>query len=345
MLDQDQTQELRERVSQAAANRQKLRIVGGDTKAFLTPGREAEPLNMAGHSGIVSYEPSELVLTARAGTPLADIEQLLTDHGQMLPFEPPYFGDRIPTLGGAIAAGLGGPRRPWGGAPRDLVLGVKLLDGLGQVLSFGGQVMKNVAGYDIARLLAGSWGSLGVLLEVSVKVLPKPETEVALRLKQDRDTALKTMRELARRPAPLSGACHLGEDLHLRLSGNSAGIKEWRARIGGEEEDLDFWLKLRDHRLGFFHTDQPIWRLSLPPATRQLACEEHVLTDWAGAQRWVRTKRSAKAIQAEVTQADGHARAFHNLPQARLPAASDALVSGFEARLRERFDPQALFHG
>ena len=171
MTDQDLTQELQQRVQAAAAAGTPLCIRGGDTKRFY--GREplGEPLDVAGHRGILSYEPSELVITARAGTPLDEIEQALAEQGQILPFEPPHFGPGS-TIGGAVASGLAGPRRPWGGAPRDLLLGVKLLDGKGQILKFGGQVMKNVAGYDLSRLMAGAMGCLGVLLEVSLKVLP-----------------------------------------------------------------------------------------------------------------------------------------------------------------------------
>ena len=248
---------------------------------------EGEPLQLSGHSGIVRYEPTELVLSARAGTPIPEIEAALAENGQMLTFEPPDF-DHTASLGGAIASGLGGPRRPWGGAPRDQLLGITLLDGRGRILHFGGEVMKNVAGYDLSRLMAGALGTLGVLLEVSIKVLPAPTAERSLVLELSRERALEKMRELARQPAPLSAACHLDDRLHLRLSGNSASVAAWEKQIGGEAGDGDdFWRRLRNHRLRF--SDPSVrsgdfrYRRPLPASD----CEHQVLTDWAGAQRWV----------------------------------------------------------
>ena len=225
----DLTDVLREQVREAGHAGTALRIRGHDSKAFYGEPVDGKPLDLSAHRGIVDYEPTELVLTARAGTPLAEIEALLAEKGQVLAFEAPRFDGRG-TLGGAVASGLAGPRRPWGGAPRDLILGVCLLDGRGQVLRVGGQVMKNVAGYDVSRLMAGSLGTLGVLLEISLKVLPAPIETRTLLLELLREAALARLRELARQPCPLSGACHLDGRLYLRLG----AAHRWRGAGTGQ---------------------------------------------------------------------------------------------------------------
>lgn len=303
---------LAEQIRDAAAARRPLRIRGFDSKRFLGRVADHETLELQGHRGILHYEPTELIVTARAGTPLAEIEETLAANGQMLAFEPPRFGDRG-SLGGAVASGLAGPRRPWGGAPRDLLLGMTLLDGRGRIMRFGGEVMKNVAGYDLTRLMAGAFGTLGVLLELSLKVLPTPAKERSLVLNLTRDKALRLVREVARQPAPLSGACHLDDRLYLRLSGNEASVTAWEKQIGGDGgEGQAFWQQLRDHRLGFFQTERPLWRLSLAPSTQRLGCEHEVLTDWGGAQRWVYTRSDPDAVRKEVEKVGGHATLFRH---------------------------------
>jgi len=345
MADGDLTRELADQVRAAADRRQPLRIVGLDSKAFYGHEVEGEPLALAGHRGIVRYEPTELVLTARAGTPVDDIEKALAEHGQMLAFEPPLFGGRA-SIGGAIAAGLGGPRRPWGGAPRDLLLGVTLLDGLGRVLRFGGEVMKNVAGYDVSRLMAGALGTLGAMLEVSVKVLPAPAVERNLVLTLPRERALQKMRDLARQPAPLSAACHLDDRLYLRLSGNAASVGAWERQIGGDGgAGGEFWQQLRDHALPFFDSDQPLWRLSLPPATPRLGCEQQVLSDWAGAQRWVYSRCNATEIRQEVAKTGGHAILFrHGSDETPVFHPLDSVRERLHRGLKQTFDPAGILN-
>lgn len=340
----DLTDQLQARVRDAADRGQALRPRGADSKAFYGRDIDAEPLELGGHTGIVSYDPSELVLTARAGTRIRDIDALLTEHGQMLPFEPPQFSDAT-TLGGALSSGLAGPRRPWGGAPRDLVLGVKLLDGQGQVMRFGGQVMKNVAGYDVSRLMAGALGTLGVLLEISVKVLPRPPLERTLVLEKERPNALDLMRDLANRPAPLSGACHHDGRLYLRMTGNQAGVDEWSARIGGERGDGQFWADLRDQRLDFFRDQQPLWRLSLPPAAPRLNCEQTVIVDWAGAQRWVHCDAPAEQIRNQAAAHDGHATLFrHGDHRGEVFHPLDAVRRRLHRALKQVFDPHNILN-
>ena len=251
MHDRDISEDLAQQVKVARAGPTPLRIVGGGTKRFYGRRTGGEVLSLAGHSGVVAYDPAELVITARAGSLLSEIDATLKDQGQFLAFESPSFGEAT-TLGGAVATGLGGPRRPWVGAVRDFVLGGRVLTGRGEILGFGGQVMKNVAGYDVSRLMAGSMGCLGVILEVSVKVLPLPQTEITLTLEADRDAALAKCIALARQPLPMSGACHDGQLLRLRLSGGPAAVGDARGEIGGEITESGFWEELRHQRLDFF---------------------------------------------------------------------------------------------
>ncbi len=344
MPDADLTSDLKARVLDAAEQGHALELQGGNSKAFYGRAVDAQPLDLSGHRGVVDYEPTELVLTARGGTPIQEIESLLAENGQMLSFEPPLFTDTA-TLGGAIASGLGGPRRPWGGAPRDLVLGVKLLDGVGQVMSFGGQVMKNVAGYDVSRLMAGALGTLGALLEISIKVLPRPPVERTLVLEKERDGALGLMRRYANKPAPLSGACHFDDRLFLRLTGNEAGVEEWASRIGGEASDNDFWADLRDHRLEFFRDSQPLWRLSLPPASPRLHCERAVIIDWGGAQRWLRCEDPAEQIRNQAETLGGHATLFrHGDRQGQVFQPLDPVRHRLHQGLKKTFDPKGILN-
>lgn len=342
----DISQTLQETVKAAYAKQQPLHLQGGGSKAFYGTPIQGQLVDLSEHKGIVNYEPTELVLTARCGTPLSEIEQQLADNKQMLSFEPPYFAGNA-TIGGAVAAGLAGPRRPWGGAPRDALLGIKLLDGQGQIMRFGGQVMKNVAGYDVSRLMAGARGTLGILLEASIKVLPAPQVETTQTLEMPRDQAVKLMRELAHQPVPLSGACHLDNQLYLRLSGNQASITAWQHKIGGEQtaEDSTFWQHLRDQQLNFFQREDTLWRLSLPPASPRLDCEDETLTDWAGAQRWVYSSQSAQAIREQAAKHKGHAEAFRNAPSDIDPFHPlDPRIAVLQKNLKQQFDPHGIFN-
>ena len=345
MSDRDIAQDLAAQVRSAAQRKQPLRLIGLNSKESYGHPVEGETLQLSGHRGITRYEPTELVISARGGTPITEIEAALAANGQMLAFEPPSFS-KAASLGGAMATGLGGPRRPWGGAPRDLMLGVTILDGQGRILRFGGEVMKNVAGYDVSRLMAGAHGTLGALLDISLKVLPAPSTERSLALTLSRDRALQLMRELARQPAPLSGACHLDDTLHLRLSGNAASVASWETRIGGEAMTNDgFWDKLRNHALPFFDSQRPLWRLSVPPATPRLACEQQVLTDWAGAQRWIYSSCSAAEIRAEVAKVGGHAILFrHGDGKTPIFHPLDSVRERLHRGLKQTFDPAGILN-
>ncbi|MGB5079554.1 MAG: glycolate oxidase subunit GlcE, partial [Burkholderiales bacterium] len=262
-------QRFAEVVREAAAKKRALRPRGGGTKDFYGQALEGETLDTRACAGIVAYDSSELVITARCGTGLAEIEAAMGERGQMLGFEPPHFGPGA-TLGGVVAVGLSGPRRAAVGAVRDFVLGVKMIDGRGEILSFGGQVMKNVAGYDVSRLMAGSLGTLGLILEVSLKTLPKPEAEATLRLELPEDKAIETLNRWAGKPLPVSASAWTDGELGVRLSGAAAAVEAARKKIGGEIEDVEkaavFWRGIREHTAPFFRSPagpaSPLWRIS-----------------------------------------------------------------------------------
>ena len=344
--DADSSAALQQRVREAAARGEALRVTGGGTKDFYGRRTAGEPLAVGGHRGILEYEPTELVITARAGTPLAEIEAALAGQHQMLAFEPPHYGPGA-TLGGAIACGLSGPRRPYAGAVRDFVLGVKILTGRGEILHFGGQVMKNVAGYDLSRLMAGAMGTLGILLEVSLKVLPQPDEEITLARQSTEGEAIELMNRWAAQPLPLSAACYDGEVLHLRLSGTANGVRAARAQIGGEPvaDSAEFWARLREQRHGFFTGDAPLWRVCVPPGAPPLPLAGKWLLDWGGAQRWLRGEDPPERIRRSAEQARGHAllfrggdrdsEVFHPLP---------APLLALHRRLKAAFDPQRILN-
>jgi len=342
----DRTEELAAAVAAAYADGRPLRPVGGDTKRHLGRRVDAEPLSLAGHAGIVEYEPTELVITARAGTPLAEVEAALAERHQMLGFEPPHLGDGA-TLGGTIACGLSGPRRPYAGSARDFVLGVRLINGRGQSLRFGGQVIKNVAGYDLSRLMAGAQGTLGVLLEVSMRVLPRPGCEVTLVQEMPADEALTAVNRWAGQPLPISAACHDGKQLRLRLSGTEAGVNAARATLGGEidNDGARWWADLRERRLPFFAGDDPCWRLAVAPASTQPDLPGRWLLDWGGAQRWLRSDAESAAVRAAAIAAGGHATRIDNPGNGESPfqPLSDAVLS-VHRRLKKALDPSGILN-
>ena len=344
-MDADLSASLADRVRAAIADDTPLSIVGGGSKAFLGRPTQALPLEVGDHRGIVRHEPTELVITARGGTRLRELESALEERGQMLAFEPPRFADSD-TLGGTVAAAQSGPRRPYAGAVRDFVLGVRLLDGKAETLSFGGEVMKNVAGYDLSRLMVGAMGTLGVLLEVSLKVLPMPECETTLRFELDAARAVEKMNEWARFPLPLSGAFHDSGRLHLRLSGSTPGVEAAAAKLGGERNDHpEAWSGLRDHRSAFFRRPGALWRISVPPASAPLDLPGETLIDWGGALRWTRSEAPAPAVRDAAASAGGHAMLFRNGD--RGGDIYHPLSPGLERlhrRLKDAFDPRRLLN-
>lgn len=344
--------ELRDRVRAAAAARTPLCIRGGGTKDFYGQPPAGEPLEMRGWHGIVGYEPTELVITARCGTPLAEVEAALAERGQMLAFEPPAFGAAA-TIGGVIAAGLSGPRRASAGAARDFVLGATLLDAAGRELRFGGQVMKNVAGYDVSRLACGSLGILGPILEVSLKVLPLPAAEASLRLPIDEAGALRAVNEWGGQPLPLSASAWCEGVLSLRLSGAAAAVEAAVARFEREHGTarLDpaqaraYWAGVREQTDAFFDGAQPLWRLSLPATAPVVDLPGARMFEWGGALRWLRSDASAETVRAAVSRLGGTATLFRGGDRAAgvfHPLAP--INAALQRRLKDAFDPARIFN-
>ena len=364
--------QLSETIREAAANRTPLCIRGGGSKDFYGGPLRGEALEIGGYRGIVDYDPTELVFTARAGTPLAEVEAVLREKGQMLAFEPPHFGippsplaplpqagegnvvpaspdNRMATLGGCIAAGLSGPRRPYTGAARDFVLGVRMLDGTGNDLRFGGQVMKNVAGFDVSRLMAGSLGTLGVILEVSLKMLPLPAVETTLRLAQTAAKAIALVNEWAAQPLPVSATAWTDGNLVLRLSGAAAAVDAAAKKLGGEhitpEAAARFWHGVREHTDPFFNSGQPLWRLSLKSTTPPLNLPGTQLIEWGGALRWLATDADARTVRAAAALSGGHATLFRASDKSAgvfqpLPPALQTI----HRKLKQTFDPAGIFN-
>ncbi|MDE0177169.1 MAG: glycolate oxidase subunit GlcE [Gammaproteobacteria bacterium] len=313
-----------------------LAIIGHGSKALLGPLKGEDTLSTQSLSGIIDYRPEELVVTAWAGTSLGELTETLAEKRQMLPFDPPRF-DGIGTLGGALASGLSGPARPWRGSVRDAVLGVEIVNGRGQRLRFGGSVMKNVAGYDVSRLMVGARGTLGVILSASVRVLPMPATEATLAVKCDAREAGRLVRDWARRPLPITATCYLANTLHLRLSGSAAGVASARSVLGlGESGDPQLWAAVRDHAHPFFADSAgTITRVSLPRGSRFDA--EGALIEWGGCQAW--------SPGGPVEPPDGgFATTFSPGRQPSTRPLARAGTAKVTARLKEAFDPSGVLN-
>jgi glycolate oxidase FAD binding subunit len=343
--ERDASDALLEQVNQAIQSALPLRIQGANSKAFL--GREVagEVIDTRLHSGIVTYDPTELVITARAGTPLSVLNAALEDAGQMLPCEPPSYSDGGDgSVGGMVAAGLSGPRRPWSGSVRDFVLGTRVITGLGKHLRFGGEVMKNVAGYDLSRLMAGSFGCLGLITEVSLKVLPKPRLCTSIALEMDSATALARLAQWGQQPLPISAASHDGRVLRLRLEGGEGSVAAAHDRLGGESIDPTYWRALNEHRLDFFTDGRPLWRVSLPVSTAALDLPGDQLLDWAGAQRWLKSDASGSEIRRIVSAAGGHATCYsHGLDDSPFQPLATPLLR-YHRQLKAQLDPHGIFN-
>lgn len=344
-MDQDISQALQQQVSDAVHSKTALKIVGGNSKAFYGRETTGEILDVSGHSGILNYEPTELVATVRAGTTLTELEQTLAAQGQMLPFEPPHLGDKA-SVGGTVATNLSGPRRPFAGAVRDHVLGVKIINGKGEILHFGGEVMKNVAGYDLSRLMAGAMGTLGVLLEVSFKVIPQAEKELTLYRNCSIDTAIMTMNEWSSRPYPISGGVFDGENLYIRFSGSENAVEAARKKFGGDElvEAADFWQRIREQQHGFFDGDTPLWRLSVTPAAKLIELPGKILIDWAGAQRWYKGNADADSIRQAALKNGGHAIMFRDGAREQVFQPLDPVLMRLHKNLKQAMDPNNIFN-
>lgn len=350
-MDDPAVAELEDRIRAAVADRRPLRVRGGGTKDFYGDALAGDPLDVRAVNGIVSYAPGELVLTARSGTPLVEIEDALAAHGQMLAFEPPHHGAGA-TLGGIVATGFSGPRRPHTGAARDFVLGTRVIDGTGTPLAFGGQVIKNVAGFDVSRLMTGALGTLGVLTEISLKCLPSPKVEATRVLECDGAQALRLANEWGGKPLPISATCFHAGKLHVRLSGASAAIASAISTIGGEAVDgVDFWRALRDHTLDYFRPaidrGAALWRLSVRSSAPWVEWPADTMIEWGGSLRWLvcAAPIAAESLRAWASEHGGHAtlyRANDKSAGTFQPLPPSMLV--LHERLKRVFDPHRILN-
>ncbi len=343
-MDDDLSALLQQTVLDAVTNKAALCITAGNSKSFYGRKTTGQVLDIKRHQGIIDYQPTELVIRARTGTRLQEIEHVLAGEGQMLAFEPPHFSEQA-TLGGTVACGLSGPRRMFTGSVRDFVLGCTLLNGKGEILRFGGDVIKNVAGFDVPRLMVGALGTLGVLLEVSLKVLPLPETERSCRFALTASEALARMPAFSTGTLPVSGLCYDGHYLIVRLSGFEKAVSHAASHLGGEQCPISFWSDLREQRLPFFQGPGDLWRISVPPATPVLDLPGNWFYDWGGALRWLKTDAPAEQIFAAARQAHGHVTLFRGTKRSGdifqpLPKA----LMGLHQRIKQAFDPAAVFN-
>jgi len=372
---QQHIESFRKQILEAAQSKTPLSIEGGGTKAWYGNPNSFSKLSTKAYSGILDYQPEELVITACAGTPLKEIERVLSEKNQMLAFEPPHFGEGA-TLGGVIAAGLAGPARISVGNLRDFVLGARIMDGKGQDLSFGGKVMKNVAGYDVSRLMPGSLGTLALILEASVKVLPKPAASTSIRCQMTQAAALQSLNESAGQPLPLSASCWIGKnradsfgELTIRLAGAEAAVYAAKislcSSLNAKELDVKeaeaFWSNLREQQLPDFTSlaaDETLYRLALPAACGSLELNnmsDDIILEWHGQERWLKglsDDATFNALKKIASAHGGHAMRFRqgsnvnpaNQRFTQLSEQSHSLaLEPIQARLRASFDPSGVF--
>ena len=336
-------------IKAAAAKRSKLAIRGSGSKMFCSPTASGDVLDTREHTGIVEYEPNELVIVVRCGTRLADVEKTMADAGQMLAFEPPHFGDGA-TIGGMVASGLSGPRRPYAGALRDFVLGCKVLDGKGDHLSFGGKVMKNVAGFDVSRLLTGSQGTLGVITEAAFKCLPLPKAQQTRVFELDAQTAIERMNRWYAEANPITATTWIGGKLYVRLAGAAPAVESAASKIGGEllANDADWWRDWREQKHAFFAAELPVMRVACKStaAWGDLARDaDKQAIDWGGAQRWVRCSTTALPVVREWSRAQGgNASVFRGTTSdGERSAALQPALADVQAKIKASFDPYNIF--
>ena len=360
----DISQQLVDQIASARTSGGRLAILGDNSKQGFRGLPEGERLSTCDHHGVIDYEPGDLVITARAGTSLVEIEALLAEQGQCLGFEPPRFdfddsgsgeigaNQSLGTLGGAVASGLSGPRRPWAGAVRDFVLGVTMVNGLAQRLHFGGQLIKNVAGFDVPRLLSGSMGTLGLMLDISVRVVPIRPREITLQQQLSLTAAMQKMIEWQRQPLPLSALVYHQGVLSVRLSGTEQGVAAAESIIGGEllKEGVSWWNGLRDHGWDYFRQPGPLWRFSMAAASPlpdfgDSDTDDNWLIDWGGAQRWYRGEASSTELQAYVAEQGGHVNCFRGELAGQPLILGDRHLVPLHEQIKIAFDPSNLFDG
>jgi glycolate oxidase FAD binding subunit len=337
---------LLEQVRAAAADRRKLCIVGGNSKQHIGREPSGEPILMGEYSGVVDYEPSELVISVRAGTTVAELQDVLAAENQVLASDPPLFDGKA-TVGGTLACNLSGPSRPWHGSVRDHVLGVRIINGKGEHLRFGGEVMKNVAGYDVSRLMAGAMGTLGILTEITLKVVPKPEATLTVRHSFAANDALRAMNAIARTPLPVTGACWFDGDMYVRLAGAASAVEAAAGRIEGERmgEAAAPWRGLREMNLPFFAGAGELWCVSLRSTHDHFLPDEAWLLDWRGARRWLAARCDRETFDRHVDQERGEAWQLRGASNGAdvFPERCDAYRRTL-LQLKQALDPGGIFN-
>ncbi len=352
----DKSAQLQQQVENAVAAKTKLNIAGNNTKSFLGIINDAPMLDVRAHRGIVSYEPTELVITARAGTTMQELNAALSEYDQTLSFEPPGFGGDA-TLGGTVACALAGPAKPYLGGTRDYILGCKILNGRGQILQFGGEVMKNVAGYDVSRLMTGAMGTLGVLLDISVKVLPEAKSELTLSTITDTEQAIKDMQALAGLGLPITASAFIDDKMYTRLSGTETAINAAADKLNGSGNvqgkvnataSSELWAHIREHTHPFFQNHGSLWRISVPALTKPIELDGNWLYDWAGMQRWLFTDASANTVRSQCEAVGGHATLYRGTEQLKRDAGVfhplPSPLLKLHQRLKHEFDPEGIFN-
>ena len=344
--------QLQNAVKNAIDTKSPLYIHGGNSKLFFGNSVDATPLDIIHHSGIINYEPTELCITVRAGTLLSDIEKVLDAENQILPFEPPQYSPNA-TIGGALAAGISGPRRAYTGSIRDAILGVKIINGECEIVSFGGQVMKNVAGYDLSRMMVRSQGTLGLILEASIRLLPKPKAELTVSIEGSHSFAIDYFQALRTQQLPVTATAWFNEQAYLRLSGSEKSVASHLKQLIDNksaspiDNPTQFWSDIRDHKHEFFsRTDKPLWRLSLPPAANEIVqLKDSQLIEWGGAQRWVHSNTPPNIIKNSANSRNGYATLFQgDIPETPcFPKLEENLLK-LHKQLKRNMDPHGIFN-
>ena len=351
---------LKNQILQAGLEKNILRITGSGSKDWYGNNLKGTPLLTKEYQGIINYQPDELVITVRSGTSVKEVEETLAKNNQQFAFEPPHFKDA--TIGGMVCSGLAGPGRAAVGGLRDFVLGANIMDGQGQIMSFGGTVMKNVAGYDVSRLLPGSLGTLALLLDVSIKVLPKPAASATLQVSMQQANAIALINQLASQPWPINASCWIGETmgtLYIRLNGAKAAVqtaitafhKEYGMQLISNDEADHFCMSIRDQQHPWFekNSEKPLWRLAVSPTNPPLQLTGETLLEWHGGQRWYRGNITNQEIKTIARLNGGHAHVFKasNKTVDMFSSLKDnpltAALAPIEQRLRKSFDPQGVF--
>lgn len=359
-MSQSTLNHFKDQILEASASKNVLRITGSGSKDWYGNNLKGTPLPTKDYQGIIDYQPDELVITVKAGTSLKEVESALSEKNQQFAFEPPRLDGA--TIGGMICSGLAGPGRASVGGLRDFVLGANIMDGQGQIMNFGGTVMKNVAGYDVSRLLPGSLGTLALLLDVSIKVLPKPAASATLHVSIEQGKAIALINQLASQPWPINASCWIGEavgTLYLRLSGAKAAVqtaitsfkKEYGMQLLDDEAAHIFWDSIRDQKHDWFknNSEKPLWRLAIPSTAAPLKLEGETLIEWHGGQRWWKGEIASQEIKALARSLDGHASIFKASAKTSDMFSSlkdnplTAALAPIEERLRKSFDPHGVF--